>query len=108
MPQGTSVLRRRSTTSVAAWLLVVVFASVPTLSRVHDHLSPSDQTAGFRFSKNVERPHEKPAPARLIVIGAALIDSGTLAGELVGSSDVPLPHTRILVAPAPLRAPPLR
>ena len=39
--------------------IVAVFASLPTLARVHDRLSASDAPTAYRVSRNLERPHER-------------------------------------------------
>jgi len=64
---GTAAVSRRLFRA-AAVLLVCVFASLPTLIRLHERLSAVDDVARFRLSKNIERPHEKQAPAALIRI----------------------------------------
>src|SRR5579862_9156163 len=50
---------RRLVLRAAAIAVVAVFASLPTLMRVHDHLTGLDNPTAFRISKNLERPHEK-------------------------------------------------
>jgi hypothetical protein len=99
---------RRSCTVAAAWLLVLAFACVPALSRVHDHLSPSDRTAGLRFSKNGERPIDKHTQAPLIAAGPLRLDEGVVPGERQAAPEIRLPANRFFFAPNPLRAPPAR
>jgi hypothetical protein len=61
----------------AAIVVVCVFASLPTLTRVYDRLSTHDDVGRFRLSKNLERPHEKitavgvAAPAIRVANGPA-------------------------------------
>jgi len=55
--------------TAATWLLVITFACVPAFSRVHDRLSAADQAGGFRFSKNVERPHQKHVATGRVAFG---------------------------------------
>ncbi len=83
-------------------LLVTVLALVPALSRAHDRLSTDHVT--FSFGKNIERPHEKVSPASLAVVVEAPRPPATSADVIE-----PLriaPDCTIVVAAAPLRAPP--
>jgi hypothetical protein len=88
--------------------LVLAFACVPALSRVHDRLSPSDRTAGLRFSKNGERPIDKHLQAPLVAEGPLSLDEPIVLGELPAAPEIPLPAGRFFFAPNPLRAPPAR
>jgi hypothetical protein len=88
-------------------LLVFVFVFVPALTRVHDHFSSGEQTTGLRFSKTVDRPHEKHTSTRLIMVGSTLADEHP-PSEHVAAMDVPPPCTRSFFAPGPVRAPPVR
>jgi len=99
---------RCSCLSAVAWLLVFAFVCVPALTRVHDHFSSSDQKTGLRFSKTVDRPHEKHTSTRLIVIGAVLADEHPSSGEHVAATGMPAPGNRLLFAPSSPRAPPAR
>jgi hypothetical protein len=90
----------------AAVLVVCVFASLPTLARVHDRLSAHDDVSSFRPSKNVERPHEKvaastlaPLPARRIVVAVPTPAQDVVPPSAVADDDV-------VVAPRASRAPP--
>ena len=103
-----SVARFQRCMGAAAWLLVIAFACVPALSRVHDRLSLSDQTAGFKPSKNVERPHDRHTPAGLIAVGAAAPAGHSLPAERVTPQGRPNVATGLSIAPRPLRAPPIR
>lgn len=92
---------------VAAVLVVCVFASLPTLARVHDRLSPRDDVSSFRPSKNVERPHEKvaaptfpPLPAHRIVLAVPTTVEDVVPTSVLHVSD-------IVVAPPASRAPPV-
>ena len=99
--------KSRSFMCAAAWLLVTVFACVPALSRVHDHLSSSDRAAGFRFSKNIERPHERLTAVPLLVIAGTLLDNRDLSPTANAAAlDTPPSHSDALPAPGPVRAPP--
>jgi hypothetical protein len=91
-----------------AWLLVFAFACVPALSRAHDHLSPSDQAAGLRFSKNGERPIDKHTQAPLAATGPLLLDGRLVFWERKAAPEIPLPASRFFFTPNPLRAPPAR
>jgi len=77
------------------------------LTRALDRTS-IHQTVGFRFSKNIERPHEKFSPTSLIAIGTDSTNEGpSLDGGIV-ASEAFAPPVRILTGPAPGRAPPAR
>jgi hypothetical protein len=103
---GVSVARRLIYNS-AALMVVCVFLFLPTLLRLHDHLSTADKVASFRLSKNLERPHSRHSnapPLRLVTTSdghdqtpAGLVtDLAPLAPRLidVGSSSDRAPPTR--------------
>jgi hypothetical protein len=94
--------------SVAASLLVLVCGCVPALSRVHDHLSAWEQPTGFKFSKNLERPHQKYTPTRVIAIRTASVSEASAPAELVAAAEASPVRLWIVVAPTPVRAPPGR
>jgi hypothetical protein len=100
--------RRRFGYQTAAWLLVWVFACVPPLSRMHDHLSATDQPTRLKFSKNIERPRGKYSPAPEVAIHAASTNDGPVPGEQLAAPETPLPRIWILTVTAPVRAPPVR
>lgn len=98
---------RRLIYRAAAAVVVCVFASLPTLARAHDQLSANDNGAGFKLSKNLDRPHEKLAPAPLVRATAArIVRDATPSGdviEFVASYSAPA-----IALPMPVRAPPVR
>lgn len=92
---------------MAAVVVACVFASLPTLARVQDHVSTHDDAGSFRLSKNLERPHEK--------IGAAML--GTLPTFRIACDTLHSPDTvaitstafaAVVVSPLASRAPPAR
>ena len=92
---------------LSAIVVVSVFASLPTLARVHDRLSTHDNASSFKLSKNLERPHEK--------IGGAIVDDSSIAvvaRDITRSADViqaPTPAVSAsFAAPLAPRAPPVR
>jgi hypothetical protein len=82
-----------------------VFASLPTLSRLHDRLSASDDAGRFRLSKNIERPHEKHSPAPLVRVAWFAPDETAVDPVAAPVSRHPHQHSEV---PAPVRAPPAR
>lgn len=52
---------------IAAVTLACVFASLPTLTRLHARVSTRDDMHRFRLSKNLDRPHEKVGVGPLAV-----------------------------------------
>jgi len=90
-----------------AAIVVCVFASLPTLARVHDRLSTHDNSSSFRLSKNLERPHEKIGTIALVAAAPTLVPrADTHVGDLV---DIPLPQSaQFLASPLASRAPPVR
>jgi HAMP domain-containing protein len=50
---------RRTLVRAAALFVACVFASLPTLARIHERLAGRDAVSSFRLSKNIERPHQK-------------------------------------------------
>ena len=83
-----------------------VFASVSTLTRLHDRLSTRDDVASFRPSKNLERPHEKFGAT----VAAPSIATAAAAQPLIGEVTDPIgvAPTNAPAAPVPSRAPPVR
>jgi len=57
---------RRDFVRAVALVVAFVFASLPTLARVHERLAARHAVSSFRLSKNVERPSEKVAPTPLV------------------------------------------
>lgn len=106
-PASSSSPRQRLVFA-AACILVAVFASMPTLLRLHDHLSTGRANDGFKFSRNIERPHEKHTPIRPVAITTASASEQSLSGEPSATPDAPFSSLWILAAPAPVRAPPAR
>lgn len=98
---------RRLIHRVAAAVVVCVFASLPTLARVHDQLSARDDGASYKLSKNLERPHEKLVAAPLLRATAA-----SVAFDQTRSGDVaellPWYSAPAVATPSPVRAPPAR
>ncbi|HWF85385.1 MAG TPA: hypothetical protein VG222_11070 [Vicinamibacterales bacterium] len=91
----------------AALLIACVFLTLPTLSRLHDHLSTADNVAGFRLSKNIERPHERHSVAPLPTLASPTVRSDTsLAGGVAAVTSLAPPP--VVVAPSCDRAPPAR
>ena len=106
MHQTSDTSLRRLIHRVAAAVVVCVFASLPTLARVHDQLSTRD-SGGFKLSKNLERPHEKLAPAPLARATAArVVRDDSPSGEV--SDFLPSYAPPAVAVPAPVRAPPVR
>ena len=107
-PSGLGCARVRWSFAVAAWLLIGQCAAMPAVSRALDRLSLHDHAGGFKFSQNLERPHEKHTAPGLGAVDAVVAGSPLSAGV-----DRPAPHTPIRPparrsAPAALRAPPAR
>ncbi|HYM24700.1 MAG TPA: hypothetical protein VEU08_15890 [Vicinamibacterales bacterium] len=95
---------RRLVLRAAAIAVVAVFASLPTLTRIHDHLTGFDNPTAFRISKNLERPHEKSV-APFISSAAPFI--ACLASP--SRDAIILPETApssAVVTPADVRGPP--
>ena len=92
---------------LAAIVVVSVFASLPTLARVHDHLSTHDNVSSFRLSKNLERPHEKIGATALASTALLLVvrDDSQRGDVVVVSSASFAP---LLASPLVSRAPPVR
>ena len=84
-----------------------VFASLPTLARIHDRLSGHDDVASFRLSKNLERPHEKIGAASLV---CAMVTLDRPDAARCGDAVEPAPPALLepVVAPLASRAPPVR
>jgi hypothetical protein len=91
----------------AALLVACVFATLPTLSRLHDHLLTSDNVPGFRLSKNIERPHERHMPTPLLRVAAPSVGQDrSLAADVADC--VSLALQPIVVSSPSGRAPPAR
>jgi hypothetical protein len=107
MDRASETPLRRLIYRVAAAVVVCVFASLPTLARVHDQLSTRDDGGGFKLSKNLERPHEKLAPTPLAQTTAArVVRDDTPSDD--ASDFLPSYAAPVVTAPAPGRAPPVR
>ena len=92
---------------LAALVVACVFASLPTLARVHDRLSTHDEFGSFRLSKNLERPHEKIGAAAVAATALALVHRDTApCGEV--ADPIVVPVTPSFSAPLAARAPPVR
>ncbi len=93
----------------AALLVACVFLTLPTLARLHDHLSAIDTDGGFRLSKNIERPHERQAAAIAIAVAVGPRQSGpdlSVAGAtVIVAACWPTAPTLVAVSD---RAPPAR
>jgi hypothetical protein len=95
---------RTSFVRTVALVVACVFASLPTLARVHERLAARHAVSSFRLSKNVERPHDKVAPAPLVrtaVPLAARDDSirGSVDPAAHRSSDCPALSSVVTRAP---------
>ena len=72
----------------AAVAVVGAFLFVPTLARLQDHLSSADTGAGFKLSKNIERPHDKQTTAALVAISALSLGPDRSLAYLLTVPDV--------------------
>ena len=79
----------------AALAVIGAFLFVPTLARLHDRLSTADTRAGFKLSKNIERPHDKQAPVPLVPITAVSLDADTSLECLVAVLSVRIPASPV-------------
>jgi hypothetical protein len=86
MKRRTASLAIPSVVTTTVWVLVFVFVCVPTLSRMHDHLSSGTRGAHFKFSRDIERPHEKHTLPALIPITTSTFDEGA-GGERAAATD---------------------
>jgi len=91
----------------AALLVACVFAALPTLSRLHDHLLTSDNIPGFRLSKNIERPHERRMPTPLPRFAAPSVGQDTSRAADVAEF-VSIVLQPIVASSSSDRAPPAR
>jgi hypothetical protein len=96
---------RRFVVRLAAITVIGVFGSLPTLTRLHDRITASDQLSGFRFSKNLERPREKHGSDAVVSVSPV-----SVAPNLAPIGDVQerpvLLYTTASSAPTAVRAPP--
>ena len=92
---------------LAAVVVVSVFASLPTLARVHDRLTTHDDGGSFRLSKNLERPHEKIVAANAVESSIALVVRDTARSADVAETPTST-VTASFAAPLAPRAPPAR
>jgi len=98
---------RQRIVRAAAVLVVCVFASLPTLARVHDRLSARDDGTSFRLSKNLERPHDKVGIVALVTVApSATAPELADRGEVAPAAD-PI-SAPLLVNTLTSRAPPVR
>jgi hypothetical protein len=92
---------------IAALAVVCVFATLPSLARVHDRLTAHDEATRFRLSQNLERPHEKTVAVSLVATPVFRIAIDTALPLIV-----PTPLCSALddafVSPTGPRAPPVR
>ena len=107
MPRLQTESMSRLVHRAASLLVVCVFLSLPTLARLHDHLSAADNVAGFRLSKNLERPHERQTTVSLPRIATPSAGHDTARAGDVAPLVSPAPP-RLLAAPTADRAPPAR
>ena len=97
---------RRLVYRAAAILVACVFLSLPTLVRLHDHLSTADNISGFRLSKNIERPHERHSPPPSVLKAAApVVAEASSRGDTIGPFVAHVPQSPV-AKPASSRAPP--
>ena len=92
---------------IAALAVVCVFASLPSLARIHDRVTAHDEVTRFRLSQNLERPHEKASGAALVAMPLFRIAADTTPHLLVGNTDSS-PSADAFVSPTAPRAPPVR
>ena len=97
---------RRLIFRLAALTIIGVLASLPILARLHDRLTASDQPAGFRLSKNLERPREKHS-ADAVAEVFPILTAPNLAPIAEIVERPLLPPVTVTSAPAPVRAPPI-
>lgn len=97
---------RRSIVRTAAILVMCVFASLPTLARVHDRLTPHGDTGSFRLSKNLERPHEKIAAVAIAAPAVHVAPDLAWTGDVLERETFPTPPPSLATLPS--RAPPVR
>ena len=98
---------RTSFVRTVALVVACVFASLPTLARVHERLAARHAVSSFRLSKNVERPSEKVAPTPLVLTAVPVV----VGDDSVRGRVDPVAH-RVFASPvtaaADNRAPPAR
>jgi hypothetical protein len=98
---------RRLSHRIAAVTVACVFATLPSLSRIHDRLTAHDDVTRFRLSQNLERPHQKAEGAPLVAMPVFRI-----AADTSPHSPVEETHASPLVAgflsATDSRAPPVR
>jgi hypothetical protein len=102
------ILFCRSAFRAASVALALVFLLAPTLTRAADRTPIHHETAGFRFSKNIERPHEKFSAAPLITLGGSSTAEPLLRVECLFEPDASVPPFRAFLFRTPDRAPPAR
>lgn len=91
---------------IAALAVVCVFATLPSLARIHDRLTAHDDVTRFRLSQNLERPHEKAAaPLAAMPVFRMTVDA-TPHLLVVETDSSPLATG--FVFPTGSRAPPVR
>ena len=89
----------------ASVAVVAAFLFVPTLARLHDRLSTADTGAGFKLSKNIERPHDKQVTAPLVPIAALSFGPDTSLACVVTLPNADARTSRVQASLA-TRAPP--
>jgi hypothetical protein len=97
----------RTLVRAVALVVACVVAWLPTLVRAHDRLSPHDSATSFRLSKNVERPHEKAAPAPVDRVAVPLVfrDDSMRRGATPAAQPLAVPAIASVLT---TRAPPAR
>ena len=92
---------------IAALAVVCVFATLPSLARVHDRLTAHDEVTRFRLSQNLERPHEKTAAVCLVPTPVLRFAPDTTLQYAIATTPGPSLHDAFVCPTAP-RAPPVR
>ncbi|HEY7288764.1 MAG TPA: hypothetical protein VH583_02925 [Vicinamibacterales bacterium] len=84
-----------------------MFATLPSLARIHDRLTAHDDVTRFRLSQNLERPHEKAAAVALVVMPLFRIAADTTPHS-TSAAPPSLPLLDAFASPTGSRAPPTR
>jgi len=101
------VISRQPFSGIQAFLLILVFFCIPALSRAFDHTSIARETAGFKFSKSLERPHDKVSSVtRLLAEQTTSPPVDTRWVACVRLLETVRICSSVLGSLAPLRAPP--
>ena len=100
--KGTTLVQR-----IAAVAVACVFATLPSLSRIHDRLTAHDDVTRFRLSQNLERPHEKAEAGPLAAMPVFKIATDTSPHPPVVETHAS-PLAPGFVSATDSRAPPVR